>query len=114
MSVAMIAPLIRIVKQLGAQFYLNNKLITPEEILSETGLLPALARRADQLCTLCLGYGIGVSYDEAEPSILGVKVIFDDVTPALLRYITIVDVLMDLLKSSQSPSHVDLDELLYD
>lgn len=101
-------------KAMKANFTLNNKPITYEKVFSDMGLLPALARRADQLCSLCLGYGIGVSFDEAEKSTLGVKVKFDDVTPNVLRILCICDVLSELINSSPSKSSIPLDELMYD
>ncbi len=82
-----------IARALGANFTFNDKPISIEEALSETGLLPAIARRADQLCSLCLGYGIGITFEEADKSILGVKVTFDDVTPNVLRFLCIADVI---------------------
>src|SRR5438132_14344204 len=94
--------LILIAKALNANFSLNNRTITCEEVFSDTGLLPAIARRADQLCSLCLGYGIGVSFDEAEKSLLGIKVNFDEVTPNVLRFLCITDVLNELIRSSPS------------
>jgi len=101
-------------KSLNANFTLNDRPISYEEIFADTGLLPAIARRADQLCSLCLGYGIGASFDEAEKSLLGVKVTFDDVTPNLLRYLCITDVLCELIQNGKSTSSTPLDELMYD
>lgn len=95
-------------------FTLNDKPITSLEIFSEQGLLPAISRRADQLASLCLGYGIGVTFEEAEGSLLGVQAIFDDVTPNMLRFLCVTDVLMELVNSSSSQSETPLDELLYD
>ncbi len=106
--------LCNIAKALKANFTLNNRQITYEEVFSETGLLPAIARRADQLCSLCLGYGIGISFDEAEKSLLGVKVIFDDVTPNTLRFLCITDVLSELINNGPSKESTPLDELMYD
>ena len=106
--------LVSIAKALKAKFTLNDKPIIPEEIFMETGLLPAIARRADQLCSLCLGYGIGITFEEADRSILGVRVIFDDVTPNILRFMCITDVLCELIQSSPSRSTTPLDELMYD
>ena len=106
--------LIKVAKRLDTQFTLNDRHITYEEIFSDAGLLPAMARRADQLASLCLGYGIGVSFEEAEGSLLGVKVIFDDVTPDVLRLLTITDVLCELIHSSPNSDNVSLDELMYD
>ncbi|MBU1926222.1 MAG: type IV secretion protein IcmS [Gammaproteobacteria bacterium] len=106
--------LISIASVFGVKFQLRNKEISKEQIFSPTGLLPAIARRADQLCALCLGYGIGVSFDESEGSMLGVKVVFDDVTPSTVRYLCIIDVLNELIHSSTSKDMVVLDELMYD
>ena len=99
---------------LNAKFYLNDHFVSYEEVFSDTGLLPGLAKRADQLCSLCLGYGIGVSFEEVEKSLLGVKVIFDDVTPNVLRYMCMTDIVVELIRSGGNPDHTKLDELMYD
>lgn len=104
----------QICKLLNARFYLNDRFIPYEDVFADTGLLPAIARRADQLCSLCLGYGIGISFDEADKSLLGVKVTFDDVTPNVLRYMCITDVLCDLIQAGPSADKTPLDELMYD
>lgn len=101
-------------KMQNTRFTLNNITISYEEVFSQTGLLPAIARRADQLCSLCLGYGIGVTFDEAEKSKLGVQVNFDDVTPNILRLLCIADVMSELIQSSPSKEAIALDELMYD
>lgn len=106
--------LIKISQALSANFTLNDKPITHEEVFADTGLLPAIARRADQLCSLCLGYGIGITFDEAEGSVLGVKVIFDEVTPNVLRYLCITDVICELINVAPSKDVTPLDELMYD
>lgn len=99
---------------MGKHFSLNDRAITYEEIFSDAGLLPAMARRADQLSSLCLGYGIGISFEESEGSLLGVKIIFDEVTPDVLRLLTITDVLCELINASPDPDNIPLDELMYD
>lgn len=106
--------LVKIAETLNANFTLNDKPISHEEVFTETGLLPAIARRADQLCSLCLGYGIGITFDEAEGSVLGVKVIFDEVTPNVLRFMCITDVLCELMNVAPSKDITPLDELMYD
>lgn len=103
-----------IAKKMGANFSFNDRPMTHKEVFADTGLLPALSRRADQLCSLCLGYGIGITFDEAEDSVLGVKVSFDDVTPTILRLMCITDVLNELILSSASREITPLDELMYD
>ncbi len=114
MSVHLQKKFIQIAQALNASFTLNGRIMSYEEVFADTGLLPAIARRADQLCSLCLGYGIGISFDEAEKSILGVKITFDDVTPNLLRYLCVMDVLSELIKAGPSKSSTPLDELMYD
>ncbi len=99
---------------MNAKFYLNDRFVSFEEVFSDTGLLPAIARRADQLCSLCLGYGLGVSFDEAEKALLGTRVIFDAVTPNVLRLLCMTDVLNELIQGGPSRDYTPLDELMYD
>ena len=103
-----------VAKTLKANFTLNGKPITYEEVFSDTGLLPALTKRADQLASLCLGYGIGATYEDVEQSKTGVKVKFDDVTPNILRYLCITDVVSELMQAAASKDLTPLDELMYD
>ncbi|MCD6047650.1 MAG: protein IcmS [Gammaproteobacteria bacterium] len=106
--------LVNITKEMGVGFVLNSKPMSATEVFSDTGLLPALTRRADQLCTLCFGYGLGVSFEESDKSALGVRVIFDEATPSVLRLMCITDVLFELKQASQTPNVITLDELMYD
>ena len=113
MSIDLKKTLTQVIKSSGAYFTLRDKPISYEEILSETGLLPAIAKQADQLCSLCLGYGIGVTFVDVEKSLLGVKVQFDDTTPAVLRLLCMIDVISELINNSPSKERVSLDELMY-
>jgi len=106
--------LVLLAKAMKVKFTLRENPITAEEVFSDTGLLPALAKRADQLCSLCLGYGIGAIFPEAEKSLIGVKVQFDEITPNILRLLCITDVLNELIKAAPSKDSVPLDELMYD
>jgi len=99
---------------MNAKFYLNDRFISYEEVFTDNGLLPAIARRADQLCSLCLGYGVGVSFDEEEGALLGVRVVFDDVTPNSLRLLCMTDVVNELINGGPSRDYTPLDELMYD
>ena len=96
------------------KFTLKGRDIDLEEMLAETGLLPAIAKRADQLASLCLGYGIGVSFTEKERSMLGTSVAFDDATPLPLRLLFLYDVILDIGKGATPGAKISLDELLYD
>ncbi len=106
--------LIEIAKAMDVSFILNNKPISYNEVFSDTGLLPAMARRADQLSLLCFGYGLGVSFEETEKAVVGARVIFDEATPTTLRLLCITDVLYELKQASTNPKVVSLDELMYD
>ena len=103
-----------IAKQMNVSFTLKGSVATHKDIFSDTGLLPGLTKRADQLAQLCLGYGLGATYEDVEGAILGVKVNFDEFTPEILRLLCILDVLNELVKSSPSRDAVSLDELMYD
>lgn len=103
-----------VAKQLGTTFTFKGRALPLSEVFTEAGLLPGLAKRADQLAQLCLGYGLGVTFEEADQSVLGTKVVFDEFTPDVLRLFMIADVLMELVRTSPNPHAVSLDELLYD
>ena len=104
----------KVVRLMGARFSLNSRPMTTDEVMAPTGLLPAIARRADQLSLLCLGYGIGATFEEAEGAILGVKVAFDDITPNVLRILCMADVLNELMKGATRGDLAPLDQLMYD
>jgi len=105
--------LVKICTQISANFYLNGSFISYGEIFKDNGMLPAIAKQADQLSTLCLGYGIGISFEENPESIIGKKVIFDDVTPNSIRILFLFDVIQDLIQSGPSRDYTPLDELMY-
>jgi intracellular multiplication protein IcmS len=106
--------MIKIAKSMDLRFSLHSNPIAYEEVFSPTGLLPAIARRADQLCALCLGYGLGMTFDEEKESQLGLKVGFDEVTPNVLRLLCLLDTLHELIRNEDQSGVVPLDELLYD
>lgn len=103
-----------IAARMNAKFYLNDRFVSYEEVFSATGLLPAIARRADQLCSLCLGYGLGVTFNDSEGALLGTQVVFDEVTPTTLRLLCMTDVVNELIQGGPSKDYTPLDELMYD
>lgn len=103
-----------IAASMNAKFYLNSGFMSYDDVFSYTGLLPAIARRADQLCSLCLGYGLGVTFTDTEEGLLGSRVVFDEVTPNALRLLCMTDVLSELIQGGPSKDYTPLDELLYD
>ncbi len=107
-------PLAKIAKSMGFRFSLNGRPMTIDEVLSPTGLLPAIAKRADQLSSLCLGYGIGATFEDVEGAVLGVRVMFDDITPNVLRLLCMLDVLNELYQAAPRGDMAPLDQLMYD
>jgi len=103
-----------IAKIMETKFTLKGRVVTYEEVFSEAGLLPGLTKRADQLASLCFGYGLGATYEELENSLLGSKVNFDQHISEILRLFCLTDVLNEIIRSSPSKDQVSLDELMYD
>ena len=106
--------MIRIARAMNGRYTLNGRPMTMEEVFALDGMLPGIARRADQLSSLCLGYGIGVTFEEEEGAPLGVKAVFDDITPNVLRLLCLIDVLNELMKSTPRGDMTPLDQLMYD
>lgn len=106
--------MIKIAEKMKVNFSLNDHPITLNEVFSPTGLLPAIAKRAEQLSSLCLGYGLGFSIEEAQGALVNKKIVFDEVTPTILRVLCMTDTLFELIKASPSSTLIPLDELMYD
>lgn len=103
-----------VARVLRCNFTLKDQPISIDRVFEETGLLPAIIRRADQLSSFCLGYGLGVSFEEAQGAMLGVKVKFDEATPNALRLLCAADVIIELMQNSPSQDMTPLDDLMYD
>lgn len=110
----LITQLTAIFNSMGAKFSLNGTAMPIAEVLSNQGMLPAIAKRADQLSSLCLGYGIGATFAEDKETKLGSKVTFDEVTPNVLRCLCILDVVNELMRNKDMSGVTPLDELMYD
>ncbi len=106
--------MVSIAKLLRCQFVLKDQPISAEQVFATTGLLPAMTKRADQLATFCLGYGLGATYEDSSDSMLGSKVIFDDKTPNGLRVMCLTDVLIEFIQMAPSREQTPLDDLAYD
>lgn len=106
--------MIKAARLLQGNYTLNGRPMTMDEVFAPNGLLPGIARRADQLSSLCLGYGIGVTFEEEEGSVLGIKVVFDDITPNSLRLLCMLDVLNELMRGVSPGDMAALDQLMYD
>jgi len=103
-----------IAKSLRCYFTLQDQPISYERVFALNGLLPAMVRRADQLCSFCMGYNLGVTFVDNNESMLGVKAEFDEKTANTLRVMCVLDVLIELIQSAPSRSVTPLDSLLLD
>ena len=103
------------VEQRGYLFSFKGESIHPDKIFDEAGLLAAIAKRADNNATVCLGYGVGAHYNISDEALLGVKVDFDTDTPTSLRFAFMLDAIEELSKlAADANGVIALDELLYD
>lgn len=109
-----VAQVVAIAKTLHCNFTLREQAISIEQAMSEAGLLPALIRRADQLSSFCMGYGLGVTFEESQGAMLGVRVKFDEATPNSLRLLCISDVLIEIMQHAPTREVTPLDDLMYD
>lgn len=105
----------RVAAQMQLGFTFKGSPLSLEEVFADTGLLPGLAKRADQVAQLTMGYGLGVTFeDQEEDTLLGVRVKFDEYTPDSLRLLCLTNSLSDLADSNGDKHAVSMDELLYD
>lgn len=100
-------------KAMNAKFSIKGDSLSYSKVFSEVGMLPRIVRRANNSCLL-LGYGLGVTFEDEERSMLGLKVIFDDVTPMSLRLLFILDVVAELIEKSTKKGVTVLDELIHE
>ena len=101
-------------KILRCNFTLRDQPIPADKVFAEDGLLPAIMRRSEQLSKFCLGYGLGLSFENKANSMLGTKVVFDDKVSNSLRLFCAVDVLIEIVQSAPSYDITPLDDLMYD
>ncbi len=108
------AQLKAISQSIGCQYTLKGQTVTEDQVFSLTGLLPALLRRADQLSSFCLGYGLGLSFENTEGATLGIVARLDNNTPLVLRLLCVIDVLYEFINRASSIKEVPLDDLMSD
>lgn len=103
-----------VAKVLDCNFTVKGEPIEIDKVFAKTGLLPAFMRRADQLCSFCLGYGLGLSFERADGAMLGVTVDFNDEVPNSLRLLCVTDVIIETLQNAPSHDLIPLDEFMLD
>jgi intracellular multiplication protein IcmS len=103
-----------VANSMNCQFLLKGEPIKTEKVFSPSGLLPAMMRRADQLCSLCLGHGLGVTFERSDGAMLGVVVVLNDQVPMVLRLLCATDILAELVQGSPSIKAISVDMLAAD
>lgn len=103
-----------IAKAMGCHYTVKGAPIAFDQVFSPTGLLPAIMRRADQLSSFCLGYGLGLTFERSEVALLNVVVQWDTAIPQSLRLLCATDVLYEFLHQAPSQDSIPLDELMND
>ena len=76
-----------IAEDLQINFTLNGKVLPLADVFAERGLLPAIMRRADQLSSFCLGYGLGINFEPDSDARLGVICQFDDIYTGCFSFV---------------------------
>jgi intracellular multiplication protein IcmS len=109
-----VAQMIAVAKTLKCSFSLRKEPISLERAFAPDGLLPAIMRRADQIASFCLGYSLGISFERADASILGVTVEFNSKVTTGVRLLCALDVLMEFIGQYSHENVTALDELLTD
>ncbi len=102
----------KLTSKLEVSYQLRSRKVSIDEVFSESGLLPAIAKRADQLSLLCFGEGIGAKFVDNGSSMLGVVVEFEGALKAG-ALLCITDTLIELTRGVRQ-GIVVLDELLFD
>lgn len=103
-----------IARELNIRFTLNDNEVPYSEVFDERGLLPAIMRRADQLSSFCLGYGLGLTFNDAPNTRLGMEIVLNDEVPDALRLLCAVEIIYELIETAPDRQHVGLDDLMYD
>ncbi len=102
-----------VASQLGMVFHLYKADLSFEDVFSFTGMFPMIVKRANAKCLETLGYGIGVSFNETDGATLGYSVVFDTVTPPVLKLVYLYDTLLELKANENKDKKIVLDDLLF-
>ncbi len=103
-----------VAEAMGCKYTIKGNPVSYEHVFSTTGLLPAIMRRADQLSSFCLGYGLGLTFERSDSAQLGVVVQMDSSTPTVLRLLCATDVLHEFMQQAASKEAISLDDLMLD
>lgn len=101
-------------RQKSLKFTLRARDVTAEEVFSPLGLLPALAKRAEQNAKMCLGHALALELPSQEKTTLGYTLKLNEEGPNFDLLLFMFDAFEELLRNNKDPKKVALDELLYE
>ena len=113
MSEKITKTMIKIAKATKAIYTFRDRELDYGEVFSTAGLFAGMVKRADSLSQLCMGYGLNVSFDTTQQSVLGFKVDFKGDHLNGIEMAFLFDVMEELRKGSIS-GKVSLNDLLYE
>ena len=93
----------------GAQ----SSMITAEAAFAANGVLPAIAKRAEQICSMALGTELGATYKKCTKSPISREVSFNSGPLNSARIMIIADILLETIRFGGSEV-ISLDEFLYE
>ena len=105
--------MIKVAKATNAVYTFRDRELDYEEVFSPSGLFAGMVKRADSLSQLCLGYGLNVTFDKTQQSVLGFKVVFKGDELDAMAMACIFDVMEELRKGTIS-GKISLNDLLYE
>ncbi len=105
--------LLLVAQEMKLGFVLHGKALSLEEVFAEKGLLPSIMRRSDQLSSFCLGYGLGLTFEDSSSARLGVVVKSNDEVPNAMRLMCAPEIFFDLAESAADRSKKALDDQMY-
>ncbi|MBF13185.1 MAG: hypothetical protein CMF46_02345 [Legionellales bacterium] len=91
----------------------SSTTITAEEAFAANGILPAIAKRASQLCQMAIAKDFAVTYTENKQSPVNRQVAFNPSNISPIRIMIMVDVILETIRFNPGEV-VSLDEFLYE
>ena len=99
----------------GVSFTFKNKPLSHEEVFAAFGILPGVLKRANKICSVCVGTSLGGTFPKTDRSYLGYSLELKELSlPLPFAMLFIVDVLEAVIAGKGPASTVALDEFSYE
>lgn len=97
---------------LNTGFKLENKPIDCETVLENPVLFSSIMKRADQLCSFCLGTNLNMQFNK--DSNHNITVEFNEQSSYALILLCAIEIIIEMIETAPDTNNVNLDDLLYD